>query len=127
MADRLQELLQQRALIKEHLAWIEGEITAASGRPLASPMAAIAPSSPPPESPTPALPLAPRPAPSTFPATVVSPPQARDEHDALIARLAAAEEKPPMPTKRGCWIFFAVTIVALAGAAWLLLRYFYRE
>ncbi|MEO6567948.1 MAG: hypothetical protein ABIO94_04235 [Opitutaceae bacterium] len=126
MADRLQELLQQRALIREHLDWIEGEISAASGRPLAAATVA-APTAPPPELPTPPLPLAPRAAPAKIPAPAIGPPRARDENDALIARLAAAEEKPAVPKKWGCWIFFSVTMISLAGAAWLLLRYFYRE
>ncbi|MCX6955254.1 MAG: hypothetical protein NTV51_24130 [Verrucomicrobia bacterium] len=32
MSDRLQELLRQRALLQEHLAWLDREIEAASGR-----------------------------------------------------------------------------------------------
>jgi hypothetical protein len=31
MSDRLQELLQQRALLQSHLAWVDREIAAASG------------------------------------------------------------------------------------------------
>lgn len=31
MSDRLQELLRQRALVQQHLAWLDGEIAEASG------------------------------------------------------------------------------------------------
>jgi|SRR5215216_3226725 len=120
MADRLQELLQQRALIKEHLAWIEGEIAAASGCPI-----------------EPALPYTPvvQPVPlqqppsraAVVPAPVVTGPRLRDDEDSLIARLAAEERNAPVPTKKGCWVFFWITLAALAAAAWAMIRFFYRE
>jgi hypothetical protein len=123
MADRLQELLQQRALIKEHLAWIEGEISAASGRPIESgPLT------------SPAVSPLPTPLPSSRTFEVKSPlisgstgPRLRDDAERLIAKLAAEEEKAPAPTKKGCWIFFWTTLVTLGAAAWAVLRFFYRD
>src|SRR4051812_44445051 len=120
MADRLQELLQQRALIKEHLAWLEGEISAASGRPAAS---EVRERFPPALSPaaatasTPAQRSAPR-----FPASTgtVAPLPARDESDALIAEFAAQEKTSPVPTKKGCWIFFCAALLLVGGAGWAL-------
>ncbi|MEO7414821.1 MAG: hypothetical protein ABIZ81_15860 [Opitutaceae bacterium] len=122
MADRLQELLQQRALIKEHLAWIEGEISAAAGRPIAMPTPLPQTPDPPPPSRAPeakAILLA------VAPAAPL--PKIRDASDAMIAKLAAQEKKPSVPTKKGCWIFFCVTLTVLTTIAWLTLRYFYRE
>jgi hypothetical protein len=46
MSDRLAELLHQRALLQEHLAWLEGEIAAASDasvRPSTRPISVPAP------------------------------------------------------------------------------------
>jgi hypothetical protein len=126
MADRLQELLQQRALIKEHLAWLEGEIAAASGRPLeatrpASPAASPAQPAP---SPSPSTPVT---AVKIATAPVVTGPRLHDDEDSLIAKLAAEEKSAPVPTKKGCWIFFWVTLLVIGAAAWALLLFFYRE
>src|SRR5688572_4376642 len=127
MADRLQELLQQRALIKEHLGWIEGEIAAASRVPVkrkvqtSTGTPAPAPTAPPTSPLQPARLVQP-----VLPA-IATPPRVPDDSDALIARLAAEERTPPVPTKKGCWVFFCVTLVVLGAAAWAALRYFYRE
>lgn len=54
MSDRLQELLRQRTLVQQHLAWLDGEIAEASGnqndssRPPAPRQAFPAPVTPPP-------------------------------------------------------------------------------
>lgn len=128
MADRLQELLQQRALIKEHLAWLEGEISAAAGRPMEigeplPPTRAV------PEKRAP-LAAAPLPVPMAragipLPAAPVSRP-VPDETDALIAQLATEEEKRSVPDKKGCWIFFCL-LIAAAGLLFLgSVYYFYR-
>jgi hypothetical protein len=125
MVDRLQELLQQRALIKEHLAWLEGEISAAAGRPAEVREAAPI---------FPASPSALRPAAVTQPPTPLSAPAApartaqrkQEDADAMIARLAAEETSAPVPAKKGCWIFFCATLVVLGAAAWAALHYFYR-
>ena len=37
MSDRFQELLRQRALVQQHLAWLDGEIAEASGSTPATP------------------------------------------------------------------------------------------
>lgn len=117
MADRLQELLQQRALIKEHLAWLESEIAAASGRPAEASIADIAPIAPS----FPARPVIAIPTPS------VSGPRVADETDALIAKLAAEGETAPPPSKPGCWVIFSVIILVSLLGAWALLHYFYRD
>lgn len=132
MADRLQELLQQRALIKEHLDWLEGEISAASGRPVAGPDPLSSPPRPlsaagtargdPVSTPTP------NPGFVSLPGQQTSPVKLRDDADKMIAQLAAEENTAaPLPTKKGCWIFFCVMLVILGVSAWAALRYFYRE
>lgn len=124
MADRLQELLQQRALIKEHLEWLDAEIAASSGRstanplppvPRATPSAAAAPASR--EFPVPtARPAVP---PRGQTATIRAEP---DDADVLIAKLAAEEKNQVRaPSKTGCWMVFAASLLLLVGgmfAAW---------
>jgi len=119
MADRLQELLQQRALLKEHLAWLESEIAAASAgripaetRGTASPIAPAAVASPAP-----------------IPRAVSTPPFAstkRDREADLLLEKLAAEEKPTLPpSKAGCWLFFGGVLLILSLGTWALLRHFY--
>ena len=43
MSDRLPELRRQRALVAEHLAWLDREIAAAGGETLATPAAPLPP------------------------------------------------------------------------------------
>jgi len=130
MADRLQELLQQRALIKEHLAWLEGEISAATARPDQVHSGAREPAftSVPnlaTGSPTPTIHAAAVLAKSTRAATHAN--SADAETEAMIAQLAAEEKTPPIPTKKGCWIFFCVTLVVVGLTAWAALHFFYRD
>jgi hypothetical protein len=133
MADRLQELLQQRALIKEHLEWLDAEIAAYSGRTgdLRPPAAtrAAAPVAAPAPVPTFSSARTAAPEPARVPIAAVAAPLAShtpDEAEALIAKLAAEENTQPVPTKQGCWIsFLAVLLVAVVGA-WILLHYLYR-
>ena len=92
-----------RALLREHLAWIETEIaretasgaTAPSPTPVASTSISIAPA-------------------------------AQAEADALLAHYAAEEKQNPDDLRRGCFIVFFLALALIASAvtvAWLL---FYR-
>jgi hypothetical protein len=114
MADRLHELLQQRALLKEHLAWLESEIAAASGRPVE-----IRDPAPPPV----AVPARPTMLPVV---TAVVSPRKPDDADALLAELAAQEKSPLVPSKKGCWIFFCAALGLCCIGAWVALHFFYR-
>lgn len=124
MADRLQELLQQRALIREHLEWLDAEIAASSGRVSQPRERTLAPQ---PVSPAPVLA---RPQPSLIPAAVaplsIAPRAQPDEADALIARLAAQEQTEPVPSKKGCWFIFGtlLSLLVLGGVAFS--YFFYR-
>lgn len=123
MADRLQELLQQRALIKEHLEWIDAEIAAASGRPLESGSLSV------PRRITPARPQSVPVAPIAIPAALgrsLSSGIGTDPADVLLAKLAAEEKQNPVPTKSGCWVFFATALILIGAAAWAVVYFFYR-
>lgn len=102
MSDRLTELNRQRALLAEHLAWIDREIAAARGE-------APAPVPAPPPPPVPAAPAAPAP-----------------DVDALFERLRAEEQGRGQLSKQGCWIVFAALLAAglalLAIATFLIYR-----
>jgi hypothetical protein len=119
MADRLAELLRQRALLQEHVAWLDREIAAASNppAPLVSPIAA----------------------PRSVPAPVLPPPTALPP-PATLAAVANAEvstestalgedilEQYRVPTqtlqtdvRKGCLLyFFGALALAAAGIALL--------
>jgi hypothetical protein len=104
VSDRLQELRRQRALVQQHLAWLDDEIAAAA------PSATVAP---------------PGSAAAADPAPVdLAPPATPEEVEALAqARTEAANA--PAQAKRGCWIVFfgAFVLLFAAIAVWFVARY----
>jgi hypothetical protein len=129
---RLDQLRRQRALLQEHVTWLDREIAAEmmTSRPPASPPGS-APSgyrtslpagSPPP----PAAPA------STFGATAAIPAApaagaAPVNVDELFDRLRADERKDGgPPSKTGCWVAFAVILLVLIGSAGALILFLYR-
>jgi len=94
---RIQDLRRQKALIQEHLAWLEQEILAAGD--------------------VPSRPLSVKPGPM---AAVTRPDESRStagpitEADALLSQLVAEEKKAP-PSKYGCWMIFWLILLG-AGA-----------
>lgn len=102
--ERLQQLRRQRALVQEHLAWIDHEIAAASGG--VTPPAPTAPS-----------PVAPPPA--AAPAN----PAVDAEAEAIIENYRAESRSSIAAARRGCFIVFFAGL-ALFGLAVLAL-YFY--
>ncbi|HSI09570.1 MAG: hypothetical protein ACAH89_02020 [Rariglobus sp.] len=108
MSDRLRHLQRQRALLSEHLAWIDSEIARETPAPSAAPAAT-----------TPAESIAPSPSPAASP-------EVPAEADALIEKYAAQERQNPDDLRRGCLYVFASAVILLAAgvtAVWLL---FYR-
>jgi hypothetical protein len=115
MADRLSELLRQRALLQEHLAWLDREIAAASDRP-------AAPQVPAPVVP-PAAPVA-LPAAASLPArvTVAVPaaPVAVSAEAAPLADEILDQYRVPTQTlqtdvRKGCLLYFVGAFVLLFG------------
>lgn len=114
MSDRLSHLQRQQALLREHLAWIESEIAAESGKSAPSPLAPILPSSQPRASAPPSLPV------SSTGSITAAPPA---EVDALIEQYATTERQNPADIRRGCFLVFTAAFLLLAGvvgAVWLL-------
>lgn len=124
MQDRLAELRRQRALVAEHLAWIDREIAAAA--PADSPLQSSAD--------------APRPAPNLTVNAVSEPPQPVLPINPSQRSDASAPASVPLPSlpeskpaeiqsdvRRGCFIYFALaTFLGLAGVAlivWLSQEY----
>jgi hypothetical protein len=109
MSSRLDELRRHRALLQEHLNWLDREIeSSASGTQPSMPAPAIAP----------ARPYTP-PAPPSV--------NAAAEADRLFAQLRAEEEKQsPPPSKTGCWIIFSLILIAIIGTVGALLYFLYR-
>jgi hypothetical protein len=106
--DRLAELERQRAIVRDHLAWLENEIAVATGSP--------PPSAPPAPSPTPS-------ASSSAPPAVpdpIAPEISRADHSADPALAAAS-------ARRGCLLSAAALL--LAGFVLLAIIYFvhYRD
>ncbi|MBL9186417.1 MAG: hypothetical protein JNK23_02970 [Opitutaceae bacterium] len=96
MPDRLDELRRQRALVQEHLAWLEREITATEGKAA-------------PNKPTVATPL-----PAMRAATQASAPL-----DTRVEDVLAHYRKEPATVKqdvrKGCLIYFALALFAVAA------------
>ncbi len=105
MSERLRQLQRQQALLREHLAWIEGEIAREkpAGSNAAPPPAIHTPPADPEFTPTTATRLA------------------DGDADALLERYAAAERQNPRSIRLGCLLIFFGTLGLLAlivGVAW---------
>ena len=120
--DRLAELRRQRALVAQHLAWIDAELTAAGANvppqatppPASSPTAASATALP--NTPAEALPAEPV---NQDPSIVL----ANARADEIIEKYRATEALDPQSTKRGCLVLFGAIFV-LGGALLLAIYYF---
>lgn len=118
MSDRLDALLRQRALLQEHLAWLDSEIAAARPGLAAAPVAAPAP--------VVSLPLRPAPlapAPVLAPAAPESAPVAPSVLAAQADEILESYRTPPTSLKsdvrKGCLLYFvaALALVALGVTA----------
>jgi len=107
MSDRLNELQRQRALVQEHLAWLEREIAHESGAP--APVASPAPAAPPrPVS------LAPR---GRDPVAVEA------EADAILQQYRDQSRNVKQDVRKGCFLYFVLAFFVLGVAVAAL--YFY--
>jgi hypothetical protein len=122
MSDRLRELLRQRALLQEHLTWLDREIAAESRPGPASPppwaemppVPAVAdlPTAPVVPAPMPHSPAAAvisiRPAPSTASVAAAANP------DAILEEYRVAPAALQQDIRRGCFFYFAAALVVFA-------------
>lgn len=106
MPDRLAELKRQRALVAEHLQWLDREIAAADS-------SAVTPADPTPKP----LVAAPLPAPLPAETEIVTDP-------ALLA-LQEEERHRGEFSKSGCWIVFSALLLLAVGTltAVIMLKY----
>jgi hypothetical protein len=141
-SSRLDQLRRQRALLQEHVTWLDREIaaemvagrTANSSGPVPSSSPAPAPSSSaslgyraplPPASAT----VSPLPTASAvaMPAAPTASTGAHVDVDELFDRLRADDRKDNAPPSRtGCWVAFAVILLVLIGSAGALIFFLYR-
>jgi len=107
VSDRLDELQRQRALVSQHLAWLDAEIAAETAKRL--PVGAITPK--------------PRPPSPIEEISLSQDPHAADS-DALIQHYTASIESAEAKTKRGCWTVFVLSLIALVVfvGGWYYLR-----
>lgn len=112
MSERLKDLQRQRALLQEHLAWLDREIAAEQGRPSPSPSGAAA-----------TLPAQITAQPSPAPRPTV--PDDRDA-DALIAQYREKTGDVKQDVRRGCFLYFAAAF-AIVGLAVLALYLYSRS
>ncbi len=97
MSDRSDELRRQRALLTEHLAWLDREIAAEGGIPRTAPLADAAPP------------------PIAGPAFRPAPPVEARDADAILAEYSKPVASIASQTKRGCVLYFLAALALLAA------------
>jgi len=120
-ADRLAELLRQRALLHEHLAWLDAEIAAASGpaataSATAPPAVAIRPATTAPRLPAPVAPAAAAiPAPALAPpvGTAPTPGLTEASAEAILSEYQVKPDNLRQDVRKGCLLYFAASFVLL--------------
>ena len=121
MSDRLNELQRQRALVQEHLAWLDREIAAESGgretptapRPLPSSLAA----------PPPARPAATAHRPPTAATAALTEAVAGE----ILSKYQVAPESLETNVKRGCFMYFFLAFLLVGLCALGLFLYSARK
>lgn len=123
MSERLSELLRQRALLQQHLAWLDREIASAT-TPTTAPVPSMV-SLPAPV----ALPTLPAVAGATPPvATIVgtptlasnpatgpaSPPAVTPNPDAILDKYRTEPRSLQQDVRKGCFLYFAAALLILA-------------
>lgn len=106
MPDRLAELRRQRALVQEHLAWLEREIAAteSAGGKIAAEV-------------RPAIPASPLPRPSASPAPITPPSPPSDASiDKLLEQYRSAPGSVKQDVRKGCLLYFALALAVFAAS-----------
>jgi hypothetical protein len=112
MSERLRTLHRQQALLREHLAWLDGEIAREANQPKPDTAPVALPTTPPLSAATTA-----DPAPDQDPAPDV---------DALIERYASSERQNPADLRRGCLLVFSAGLTLMIVSVVMLWLVFYR-
>ncbi len=116
--DRLSDLRRQRALLQEHLAWLDREITLATAEtnaPADATSSPVAPGAPLPVSVPPAggvSPALPAIAPAPTSSTVVSVPATVDP-EAILEQYRKPGGALHRKVRQGCFLYFAAAFVLL--------------
>ncbi len=118
MPDRLQELIQQRRLIEEHLAWLDREIAAAAPR-LARSTASHSSVHP---ATTLAIPPGSRPA-GLGAQDPMEGPSPLSEADTILAEYQQNPQNLERSVKRGCLLYFSGAMFILMLGVFLLYLY----
>ncbi|HVT71542.1 MAG TPA: hypothetical protein VHD61_00270 [Lacunisphaera sp.] len=110
MTERLKELQRQRALVQEHLAWLDREIVREAGAPATARPAAAS--------------VAPVESPAAAPHASAAAARAEAEAEAMMAEYRRDPESLQSSVKRGCLLYFlgAFALLALGLVAWYFLR-----
>ncbi|MDD3179610.1 MAG: hypothetical protein PHQ04_04585 [Opitutaceae bacterium] len=104
MSDRLIELQRQRALLQEHLAWIDHEIAAETNRPgVATPQGRTAPIPP-----------------------LTAPVSARAGAEAILSEYETDQKSLKNDVRKGCLLYLAIAF-ALVGLGVLMLYFYSRS
>lgn len=127
MSDRLSELLRQRALLQEHVAWLDREIESAA-RSSASPSTAALPRPAPTDvaafPPTPALPhvsvaeIPPAPSIPALPSRAMLPAPPAETvvvpgADAILDQYRVETRSVQQDVRKGCFLYFAAAFLLL--------------
>jgi hypothetical protein len=114
MADRLAELLRQRALLQEHVAWLDREIAAASNQP--APVASVSAAA----QPVPA-PFVPTPAALPSPAALATVPTSAVTTEAtalgedILEQYRVPAQTLQTDVRKGCLLYFFAGLALLAA------------
>ena len=108
MPDRLAELVRQRALVQEHLAWLDREIARAAEKPVepsaSGPSVTIIPAHAPVSKTTDGAPIS--------PGASGTP---RSEADEILEKYRAAPQSVEAEVRKGCFLYFAAALVLLGA------------
>lgn len=129
MSDRLQELLRQRALVEEHLAWLDGEIIVAGGESADKSSPPLWPAASPVKSanPRPAFsaPVA-IPNPVSLTTAQALPPEVAKVADQIIEEYRVEPKALHTDVRKGCLLyFFAALGLVIFGAVAFYFAYHY--
>lgn len=113
MSDRLTSLKEQRALIAEHLRWLDREIAASEAATPSRDVESAGNTR------------------RSFASTAVESvkieriPAAPGFEDPLVVQLQEEERRKTQISKSGCWMVFSILMIGLIAVfgAWMLLRY----